>query len=217
MDYVKIYEQLISRAKTRLLDGYVEVHHIVPKCIGGLDEESNLVALTAREHYFAHTLLVRIYPGNKRLVYALWAMSNQTTSLTNRRDFKISSRTYEHARELFSNALRGRECTWGSLISKSKKGRSTGPRTVESINKQKETVQKNPFKHSEEAKKSIGQKLKAKPKSEETRQAISAKHKLLGTKRPYRGKPFTYQGTTYPSKLAAAKALNLAPHKLKQL
>lgn len=70
MNYEKIYESLIERARHRRLDGYKERHHIVPKCQGGLDTIDNLVDLTAEEHYLAHQLLVKIYPLNDKLVYA---------------------------------------------------------------------------------------------------------------------------------------------------
>ena len=59
MNYEKIYRELTnrdSRAK------YTEIHHIIPKCMGGTDDKSNLVKLTAREHYIAHKLLTKIYP-----------------------------------------------------------------------------------------------------------------------------------------------------------
>ena len=37
MNYQKIYNQIIERAKTRQLEGYKEKHHILPRCMGGLD------------------------------------------------------------------------------------------------------------------------------------------------------------------------------------
>jgi hypothetical protein len=43
---------------------YTERHHIIPKCIGGTDEPSNIVRLSAREHYIAHRLLVKFTIGN---------------------------------------------------------------------------------------------------------------------------------------------------------
>jgi hypothetical protein len=75
MDYKKHYDLLIKRAKTRQLTGYVERHHIVPRCIGGLDDRSNLVELTPEEHYVAHQLLVKIYPDIDGLVYAVSKMT----------------------------------------------------------------------------------------------------------------------------------------------
>lgn len=70
MNYQKIHDALIARAKTRTLDGYYEVHHIIPRCMGGNDETSNLVKLTPEEHYVIHQLLAKIHPDNKGLVYA---------------------------------------------------------------------------------------------------------------------------------------------------
>ncbi|AHY25132.1 homing endonuclease [Pectobacterium bacteriophage PM2] len=71
MNYGLHYEKLISRAKSRILKGYKEVHHIIPRCMGGTDEPDNLVALTGAEHYVAHQLLVKMYPGNHSLAHAL--------------------------------------------------------------------------------------------------------------------------------------------------
>lgn len=79
MNYSKHYALLMAKAKLRLLDGYVEKHHIVPKCLGGLDDLENLVALTPEEHYVAHQLLVKIYPDNKKLAYAAYMMTKGTS------------------------------------------------------------------------------------------------------------------------------------------
>lgn len=70
MDYQKIYQQLINRAKARTIVGYTETHHIVPRCMGGTDEQSNLVDLTPEEHYIAHQLLIKMHTTDRRLVYA---------------------------------------------------------------------------------------------------------------------------------------------------
>lgn len=68
MDYAAIYEQLMSRAKGRERVGYMEKHHILPKCMGGTGNSGNLVLLTAKEHFIAHKLLVRMHPDE----YGLW-------------------------------------------------------------------------------------------------------------------------------------------------
>lgn len=71
MDYQKHYTLLAEKAKKRVQpEGYFERHHIIPRCMGGLDDEDNLICLTAEEHYIAHLLLVKIYPDEPKLVYA---------------------------------------------------------------------------------------------------------------------------------------------------
>ena len=55
MDYRKIYDAIIERAKAREKPNErLEIHHIVPRSLGGTDKLENLVALTIREHYVAH-------------------------------------------------------------------------------------------------------------------------------------------------------------------
>lgn len=74
MNYKKHYDLLISRSKNRILEGYSEKHHIIPKCVGGTDDPSNLVILTAEEHFVAHQLLVKMYPNNAKLALAVSMM-----------------------------------------------------------------------------------------------------------------------------------------------
>ena len=94
MDYQKIYNQIIEKAKERILEGYKENHHIIPKCIGGNNDVGNIVELTAREHFICHKILIRIYPNSKGLKWALYQMSR----------FKkySSNRDYENARKELS-------------------------------------------------------------------------------------------------------------------
>lgn len=44
--YTSCYINIINKAKNRLLDGYYETHHIVPKSLGGSNLKENLVKLT---------------------------------------------------------------------------------------------------------------------------------------------------------------------------
>jgi len=72
MDYKKIYDNLIIRAQNRVTNGqiYYELHHIIPRCMNGSDDWSNLVYLLPEEHYLAHQLLVKIYPEIFELAFA---------------------------------------------------------------------------------------------------------------------------------------------------
>ena len=75
MNYQKHYDTLMNRAKNRLLEGYSERHHIIPRCMGGTNRKDNLVTLTAEEHYVAHQLLVKMHPDNDKLIYAAKMMT----------------------------------------------------------------------------------------------------------------------------------------------
>lgn len=77
----KTYNSLIEKGKKRglnkkVLDYYTEAHHIIPKCIGGTDEDSNLVLLTFREHIIAHMLLSRIHSDSIELKHVVYLMFN---------------------------------------------------------------------------------------------------------------------------------------------
>jgi hypothetical protein len=88
MYYSRIYIELMERASDRILDGYTEKHHIVPKCMGGDNKPRNIAVLTPEEHYIAHKLLVKIYPHNSKLVYAANYMSASSDNhCRNNRDF----------------------------------------------------------------------------------------------------------------------------------
>lgn len=61
MNYRKIYNNLVEKRRALKPHGYTERHHIIPKSLGGSNEISNLVDLTAREHFIAHLLLSKMY------------------------------------------------------------------------------------------------------------------------------------------------------------
>lgn len=100
MDYLAHYNALILRGQNRVLEGYKERHHIVPKCIGGLDDKNNIVSLTAEEHYVAHQLLVKIYPSVPGLIYATMAMCGTTNKNRN-------NKSYGWIRKIVGNARKG--------------------------------------------------------------------------------------------------------------
>jgi hypothetical protein len=102
MDYQKIYNQLILKAKERkVVEGYKETHHIIPKCVKGTDHPNNLIQLTAKEHFIAHLLLVEIYPKSQKLKYALWMMASMEAPNQNR--YKVSANMYRIIKEQISH------------------------------------------------------------------------------------------------------------------
>jgi len=101
MDYQKVYNTLVRRGQNRILEGYSEKHHIIPRCIGGNDEETNLVSLTPEEHYLCHLLLVKIYPNNIRLVKAAMFMVSAN------KDQQRNNKAYGWLKRQYSEYMRG--------------------------------------------------------------------------------------------------------------
>lgn len=96
MNYQKHYNNLISTRTNRLYtEEYFEMHHIIPKCLGGSDDTTNLIKLTAREHLIAHLLLMKMNPHNSGLAFAVLCMSNKG---------KLNGRNYEFIRKACSKA-----------------------------------------------------------------------------------------------------------------
>ena len=77
--YSRAYYSIVERAKSRPKMGYTETHHIIPRSMGGNDQVSNLVELTAREHYICHLLLPKMTDGEDRykMIYAYTIMSGR--------------------------------------------------------------------------------------------------------------------------------------------
>ena len=109
MNYKKIHDALISRARSHKLErlgmhylGFYsfEKHHVLPRSHGGGDEEDNLVPLTRREHLIVHLLLSKMYPECPHMATAAFFMSNYQSR-------RITGRAYELLRERFIGTMRG--------------------------------------------------------------------------------------------------------------
>ena len=93
MNYKQIYNSLIQKGLERglnkgILDYYTELHHIIPKSMGGKNKKENYVLLTAKEHFIAHQLLYKIYK-NSQMAFALHKFCNGTY------EQRINSRKYD--------------------------------------------------------------------------------------------------------------------------
>lgn len=100
MNYKRVYYEIIFNRLENKLDGsgYSENHHILPRCLGGDDSKSNLVRLTAREHFLCHLLLTKIYnnksdPYHYKILKAFSMMFSYSGN--NLRYFKINSKIYQ--------------------------------------------------------------------------------------------------------------------------
>lgn len=153
--FEKVYNNLIEKAKSRglsktRLDGYYELHHILPRCLGGEDSAENFVLLTAREHYIAHKLLYRIHPDNYGLLKSVVMMSNRHGEiLASSREFEYYRSEYvkrtsicqkdriitnEH-REKLKKSGKGKHYNFDkehcNNISKGKKGKPYGTKVID--------------------------------------------------------------------------------------
>lgn len=80
MNYKKIYTDFISdRLTKQSIDDYFEIHHIIPRSYGGTNDKDNLIKLTAKDHFFAHILLAKIYKGKMIFALNMMCKTRETT------------------------------------------------------------------------------------------------------------------------------------------
>jgi hypothetical protein len=144
--YSSWYYAIIDTARKRKTEEYTEKHHIIPKSLGGSNENANIVSLTAREHFICHNLLVRMLddPHHRgKMIYAVWAMATMKNEHQESRH-NIRSREYERLRKLrsFQQKQLMKGITRQPLseetkqkISNTLKGKKLGPQTKEHIEK----------------------------------------------------------------------------------
>lgn len=114
MNYRHVYMRIIAHAKLEMKEGkrpskgsekkdfpdqYFEFHHIFPKSLFPQYEnfKQNLVALTAREHFFCHELLTKIWPS--------WQMNCALFLMVSCKEGKMSSKQYEILRRNYSKIV----------------------------------------------------------------------------------------------------------------
>jgi hypothetical protein len=160
--YTNCYNNIIQNAKSRILSKeiYTERHHIIPKSLGGDDSLSNLVDLTAREHFICHLLLPKMLTGidKRNMTFAIWAMINRDHSKQRSRH-KINSHTYHRLKNQVAEAT-----------SQLHKGKTVSKETREKLSKSCKG-RPSSFKgktHSDESKKKLSNARKGKTLSSET-------------------------------------------------
>lgn len=91
--YFKWYFSIINKAIGRELSCYTEKHHIIPKSLGGDNNQQNLVSLTPREHFVCHLLLTKFTESTNKS-----KMITAAFTMVHRNDEKINSKLYETLR-----------------------------------------------------------------------------------------------------------------------
>lgn len=153
LHYLNRYNKFIDALKQQTIDEYYELHHIIPKSSGGSNDKSNLIALTARQHYIAHWILWKAYGEN--MTRAFFMMSSVG------RYERVSSKTYDKARKEYSEQVK---------VQMAKK-----PNVPEftAEHREKLSLAKKGRKLSDETKEKIRQKALGRKLSKETKMKIS--------------------------------------------
>lgn len=188
--YTKCYYSIIDRAKSRELskDIYTEKHHIIPRSLGGPNDQINLVKLTAKEHRLAHILLPRmtIDPVHtKSMWYALWMMlrtknTNQQRKISKGSAFNLAKiEVAKNSSQLHKGKTVSKETR--EKLSKSCQGRPSPNKGIAMSAEQKQkmsaTIKKNGRIISPETITKILESRQHYRHSEETKQKISANSK----------------------------------------
>lgn len=199
MTYDEFIENIIiTRGQWSLTeDEYYEIHHILPKCLGGKGKirahgqksniHPNLIFLYPDEHFIAHKLLAVENPDNEKLVYA-WSMMAFPKGKT-KRNFSeaITADDYALLREMQARItyakLKGRE-PWNKGLTKDTDARL---RKLSEDSKGKNTWTKG-TKRSEETRSKMS--IASKKRWKDNPDAYTPKHK--GHKRITNGVDFDY-------------------------
>jgi hypothetical protein len=181
MDYERIYYEFIldRRLREEAVVGGAR-HHIVPRSLGGTNEETNIIRLTHEDHLFAHLLLAQF--GGSKMAHAAHMMLTRTGVVRGR-----------EARARYGWVKRAH----AAAVSKMMAGRDVSPETRAKIaeynrthtgwkhspeTRQKMSAAKIGWRMPPEIVEKIAAKNRGRKLSDEHRAKISARHK--GRKRP---------------------------------
>jgi len=182
--YLRIYYSIINNARSRGLDrkklkktiGYIEIHHIIPKCLGGKDSSSNLVALTFKEHYVCHHLLCAIFKNNYLIRQAYYFMSHiEITEGGKRVRKRVSAKMIEEFKKFakdhkkpISEETKNKLRMLNSGKNNPNYGKKRSKESLEKSSKSLKEYYKNVPKEKEELRrKHLSEKLKGLPKNKE--------------------------------------------------
>lgn len=131
MNYRHVYMLIIEHAKKEAELGlrpksryfkknfpnqYFEFHHILPRSLFPLwaKRKSNIVALSAREHFFCHQLLTKIYP-NSNMYIALWYLAtNKQNKVCTSKEYQKIKENYKISKSHHENIKKASNRLWNS-------------------------------------------------------------------------------------------------------
>lgn len=211
--YLTRYNKLIEYAKQHPAGGYVEIHHIIPKSLGGLDTADNLIELPSRLHFIAHWMLWKAYNTNE-LAYAFWAMAHQKKCGQEQRYTKINSKTYKILKELRSelisknNSDRWKDPVWAEKMAKTLSKSKSSPKVKAEYSKRMSKRNADP-----EFRKHIEKKRKEKYADP----LWYANYKRIQKQaKAHKVKPIVVDGVEYPLVIDVANKYNISISTVRQ-
>lgn len=166
--YTRWYYNIITNAQARTLlsDVYIEKHHIVPKSLGGSNSSTNLVSLTAREHFLCHWMLTKMTTGKAKqsMIFAL-RMLKSASSGHQRYHSSITARVYESIKNSHSKYM-------SDLL----KGRIVSEETKQKMSVSAKNRPANPFRgktHTNKTKLAIGNSNRGKKRTPAQKEKLS--------------------------------------------
>ena len=201
--YLKRYEKLITHCRDNPYSGEdYEIHHIIPKCLGGSDDQFNLIKISTRCHFVAHWMLWKAYM-TQGLAYAFFMMMvvNKNHAGRNRR---INSKTYallkkhKSLNQSLKNTERWKDPVWSKNMSKILSAAASTP-------KEKERRSKQALKYNEIYKEKRSSNHRARWQNEEWAKMVTQRMKDASTKR----KSIIVNGIEYSSAQQVAEQFNI--------
>jgi len=181
MNYEKIYaEIIIKHGSQNKFDCYCEYHHIIPRCLGGSDDKTNMIYVVGRVHVLLHWILCKIYPTNRKIFNAFHAM----TIINGHNGRTINTNIIESARKYNAQSKIGvpRSEETKQKISNSMIGNKHSEETKQKIGSATKSYrQKYKFSHREETKQKLSESHMGKTLKKETKQKIS--DSMIGNKK----------------------------------
>jgi 5-methylcytosine-specific restriction endonuclease McrA len=170
--YTRVYYAIIDRAQTRTIPKtFTEKHHVIPRSLGGSEAKSNLVVLTAREHFLCHWLLVKMTQGKAKrsMSHALRMMLAKNKRIDGR--YIPKSKLYELIKKAANKASKGRPCT-PETRQKIRQGNLNRPPITEATRKKLSEAAKRRRGLSEEGKRRISEANKKRVVTEEMKENL---------------------------------------------
>ena len=166
--YLKLIEWLRTQDVSKQ---YTERHHVVPRCMGGDNNNENIIEISTKAHLILHLILWKAYQGIQpwggKMASAFNMMRAPSKALPNRRS-RLTARQYQRMREELS--LHMSETTfWRTPEGRKVNGDAHRGKGKDSDETRRKKSESNKKPKSESHKASM-----RKPKSDEHRKALDA-------------------------------------------